>query len=324
MKMYVISAMVVYLILIVFPFVSLYDKTEAVTKDLVVDYKITDTVEENEKISVLRVSSGKVEQADSIEYLVGAVACEMPITYHEEALKAQAVACYTYAKRLKSSNEIISHNADITDDILKHQGYLNKDELKAKWGEKFEMYYSKLNRIVTEVKGEYLSYENKPILTAYHAISSGITNSAKDIWNNEIAYLQSVSSPGDNLSSDIDSTNTLKSEEIIKLASEQGIDLSNTDTKNLISVIETAENGCVLKAKVGNTEVNGEEFRTMFSLNSPSFTMKYNNGEYIIRAKGKGHGVGMSQNSADFMARQGSTYKEILTHFYPGTTLERI
>lgn len=45
-------------------------------------------------------------------------------------------------------------------------------------------------------------------------------------------------------------------------------------------------------------------------------------GVFVFKAYGWGHGVGMSQQGAIVMARDGRNYAQILQHYYPGTTIE--
>ena len=69
---------------------------------------------------------------------------------------------------------------------------------------------------------------------------------------------------------------------------------------------------------VGENVVSAGDVASKLSLRSPYFTAEYKEGNYIFKVKGYGHGLGMSQYSADYMARQGSSYEEILRHFYSG------
>ena len=55
------------------------------------------------------------------------------------------------------------------------------------------------------------------------------------------------------------------------------------------------------------------------NLRSTSFDFKVKNDKFVFTVQGYGHGVGMSQTGANEMAREGYTYDEILTHYYPGT-----
>ena len=82
-----------------------------------------------------------------LEYVIGAVSAEMPPTYHTEALKAQAAACYTFALRsrneqLKKPDDALS-GAYLNDDSSQHQGFISKEESREKWGDKFDTYYKK-------------------------------------------------------------------------------------------------------------------------------------------------------------------------------------
>ena len=68
-------------------------------------------------------------------------------------------------------------------------------------------------------------------------------------------------------------------------------------------------------------EISGREFRSRLGLRSSSFRITYNENTISITTQGYGHGAGLSQYGADYMARQGSDYKEILAHYYQNTEL---
>lgn len=87
---------------------------------------------ESGTMKVLRASSNRVETMSDLEYVIGAVSAEMPPTYHTEALKAQAAACYTFALRsrneqLKKPDDALS-GAYLNDDSSQHQGFISKEE----------------------------------------------------------------------------------------------------------------------------------------------------------------------------------------------------
>ena len=273
-------------------------------------------------IKILRTSSGKIIEKELFEYVKGSVAAEMPPTYEKEALKAQAVACYTYALWLKNnSDSSVLNGADISDSPSNYQGFLDDDELKNKWGENFDEYMKAVTDAVNEVTGECIEYNGEPIMACYHAISTGKTESAKNAWGTDIPYLQSVRADGDILSPDIDSSVTLTDDEFQKAASTLvGADLSSSSKKWLGKLTRT-KNGYVKKAIIGQKEFAGSDVRSAFNLRSPAFTVKKTNSGFIFSVKGYGHLVGMSQYSADYMARQGSDYKDILLHFYSGTKI---
>lgn len=79
--------------------------------------------------------------------------------------------------------------------------------------------------------------------------------------------------------------------------------------------------GVVKSLKVGGKSFTGNSFRALFSLRSPAFTLEQKDGAFFFKTYGYGHSVGMSQYGADYMAKQGSTYEEILAHYYPNTEI---
>lgn len=275
-------------------------------------------------IKVMRTSSGKVIDLEIYDYLIGSVASEMPVTYEKEAIKAQVVACYTYAKWIKANADSSKlDGADISDSPSNHQGYLDENELKDKWGEKYDDYIAKIKDCVNEVMGEYMTYDNEPIMAVYHAISPGKTESAKVAWGKDIPYLQSVVASGDKLSPDFDSTVTLTEEKFKSAAIKlEGVKLGSKP-ESWVKDCKKSKNGFVQSVNIGSESFDGHDIRSAFSLRSPFFTLTHKNGKFTFKVIGYGHGIGMSQYSADYMARQGSTYKEILLHFYTGVKLVR-
>lgn len=270
-------------------------------------------------IKVLRTSSGKVIDLALFDYVVGSVAGEMPAYFEKEALKAQAVACYTFAKKLCSSGGF--SGADITDSPEKHQNYLDEKQLKEKWGGQYDANIAKIKQCVSEVFGEYMTYGGEIITACYHSLSAGKTEDALTVWGKDIPYLKSVSAEGDRLSPDFDRTVTVTEKQFRQLAEKiDGVKLPK-DAEKWIKVTEKSDSGFVKKVKLGSKEVGGNDIRSAFSLASAWFTVKHSDGKFIFSVRGKGHGLGMSQYSADFMARQGKTYREILEHFYQGISI---
>ncbi len=278
----------------------------------------------NSTVSVLAVASGNIITTTELDYLVGCVACEMPPTYHEEALKAQAVAAYTNLVRMKKSPDKALNGADISDSPSKHQGYYDEAARREKWGDKYDAYNEKVTSAVTSVIGEIIEYDGSPISAAYCAICPGRTESAENIWGGSIPYLQSVVSSGDKLSPDYSSAVVLSTEQVREMtASDSEISLSDNPEEWLTNIETTdTKTGVVKSLTVGGKTLTGMEARNMFSLRSPSFTVAYADGSFTFNVSGYGHCVGMSQYGADYMARQGSSYKEILEHYYKGAQVK--
>lgn len=276
-------------------------------------------------VKVMATASGNIITTSEREYLIGCVACEMPPTYDSEALKAQAVAAYTNLIRLKQNPDSSLNGADISDSPSKHQGYYTDEQLKEKWGDKYDKYYEKIAAAVDAVYGEIITYDGKPIVAAYCAIAPGRTESAEVIWQGDVPYLQSVVSPGDKLAPDYSSTVIFTAEQLKQaLSADSQITLSDNPSE-WISNITLSENktGVVKSLTVGSKEITGTAMRRLLSLRSPAFSVEYKDGSFIFNVEGYGHCVGMSQYSADYMAKSGSNYKEILKHYYKGIKIEK-
>ena len=277
--------------------------------------------ESNNTLTVFRSVNQENVEIDFFEYVCGSVAAEMPLSYHEEALKAQAIACYTNALRLKNSSES-SAVYHISDDSSVHQGYLSKEQREEKWGEDFSKYESKLENIVKSVENIAIYYEDKLCVAAFHAICSGKTESAENIWGEKVPYLTSVKSSGDNLSPQYSSVVVYEKDEFIEIAKDLTESKNTKNLKNIIVIKEKSKSGTVLKVVLDKKTFTGDEIRKAFSLRSPVFTIEATEKTVTFNVTGYGHGVGMSQYGADFMARQGSSYEEILKHYYKGVEIK--
>lgn len=281
----------------------------------------TPATENTNTLTVFRSVNQENIEIDFFEYVCGSVAAEMPLSYHEEALKAQAIACYTNALRLKNVSEADAPY-HISDDSSIHQGYLNKAQRKEKWGEDFEKYESKLESIVKSVENLAIYYEDELCVAAFHAICSGKTESAENIWGEKVPYLTSVKSSGDNLSPQYSSVVVFEKNEFVEIAKTLTENKNIKNLKNAIEIKEKSKSGTVLKASLGEKIFSGEELRKAYSLKSPVFTVSTTEKTLTFNVTGYGHGVGMSQYGADFMARQGSNYEEILKHYYKGVEIK--
>lgn len=272
--------------------------------------------------SIRLLDGSRVSEISVYDYLSGVVAAEMPVSFEPEALKAQSVAARSYLQRAIASPK--HDGADICADPGCCQAYLSEDELRASWGESYETYMEKIRSAVTATDGEYLSYDGQPVMAAFHSSSDGETEDSSAIWS-EVPYLVSVSSPEtaetvpDFVSSvecaDIDFRDT-----ILYLKPEADM---TGDAGSWVGEIRRSASGRIAAVTVGGVEFTGGELRSLFKLRSTDFDLSHAGGKFVFTVRGYGHGVGMSQYGADTMARQGRSYSEILSHYYPGTTLVR-
>ena len=273
-----------------------------------------------ERFRLRHADTGKIETLDRKTYLFGVLAAEMGGGFEPEALKAQAVAAYTFA--LYRAGERADESYDLTDDPSADQGYLARSAAKQKWGDRFDEYAAAIDKAVKEADGYRLvDGEGKPILAAYHAVSSGRTESSLVAWGTEKSYLQPVESVGDLLSPDYLSTRTFTDEELAgKL--QPAVSLTGDPLYWLGEVVCSAS-GTVTAITLGGKTLTGEQVRQLLGLRSAAFDVAREEGCYTFQVKGYGHGVGMSQYGANYMAKCGSTFLEILSHYYTGCRMVR-
>jgi stage II sporulation protein D len=328
MKNYIFSIVFIFISLIITPVLIFRGNTAGLKVSETTTIESTTSTTNNNAtndITVFMSKQNKNITMSEFEYVCGSVAAEMPLAYHEEALKAQAVACYTNCLRLKNSaNKKELNGADISNDITVHQGYITEAERKEKWGDDFNKYESKLRNVVTEIMGEYITYDGKICVAAFSAICTGTTESAENVWGSKTPYLVSVKSDGDKLSPTYSSTVTFSKSQFISIMKDLGVSIdSKADLSEIIGKPKTTKAGTVLTIKINSKEVTGSNMRTAFSLRSPAFKITATKNEVTFNVSGYGHGVGMSQYGADYMARQGSSYDEILKHYYKGVKIEK-
>ena len=276
-------------------------------------------------ISLLHKKTGEVEQVNLEEYLCNVVSAEMPATFEQEALKAQAIVARTYTiyKILNKKHD----NADICDDSTCCQAWISKDDRLAKWEEnQRESNWQKICSAVNETSGKIITYENKPIDAFFHSNSGGITEVPVNVWGGTgYPYLQSVETSGENTYTQYASEVTLSQEELINKLKEKYSDISIDFTNSEdIKILEYTESTRVKTVKFGNHEISGVEARTLFGLKSTNFEISIDGNNIKFSVKGYGHGVGMSQTGADSMAKNGSRAEEIIKHFYTGVEITEV
>ncbi len=267
-------------------------------------------------VLVQNAKSGQIEEHDLERYLVGVLAAEMPASFHEEALRAQATAARTYIyNKMQSDTKNSDHpNADVCTDSTHCKAWLSETDMQEKMGKDwYKNYYQKLCDCVSDTRGEIITYENQPIVAVFHSTGSGRTENSKDVWGGDLPYLKSVASEGDKSAPKFSSTVEVSKEDICKT-------LGVTDPH--VYGDTRTEGGAVDTVNIGGFLFRGTDIRTYFDLNSANFTVEETENSFIFHVIGNGHGVGLSQYGANAMAESGSTYREILSTYYTDVSFE--
>ena len=277
-------------------------------------------------LRILDERTGEVAEVSVRDFVRGAVAAEMPITYPDEALRAQAVASHSYALAVKAQSDPDDPNlkgAYFSANPDQRLGYITETVMRAMWGEAFEENRARLDTIVDSVLNEVLLYEGAPALACYHAVSNGKTEDAAAVWGGSVPYLVSVDSTLDLTSPDYEQSFTITKQEFAQYLAEAYPDLALTgDAAAWLGEVQRTAAGYVQNIVIGGKICGGTAVRRALSLRSADFTIEWTEEHlFQITTRGYGHGVGLSQYGANAMALTGKTYREILAHYYPGTTL---
>ena len=279
---------------------------------------------------ILDQTTGMVNEVSLRDYVRGAVAAEMPATFHTEALKAQAVAAHTYAlhnrlAQVKSSDSNLK-GADFSADPGNRRGYMTENTAKEFFGggEAADLYWNKICEAADSVIGYVMEYQGEPIVAAYHAISAGRTEDASNVWLGEAPYLIPVKSEGCLLAPGYETVVTMEVEEVRRILKTKypKIDLS-IDPGYWFTAVERSDSGYITYADVGGVELSGKDIREIFGLRSHNIDIETDGQNMNFYVYGYGHGVGLSQYGANHLAHQGYTFDEILDNYYSGVTIRQ-
>lgn len=255
------------------------------------------------------------------EYFIGVLAKEIPVESEMDFLKAQAVILRTG----------LYQEMELNGDNQVSQDYFTKNQLKEKWGSNFAEYYQKYGKAIRETRHEVLRFQGKYALLPFHQSNTGMTRNFSEGWNmDEYPYLISKNCESDKMSEGSLHRYEMSYQEIQKLLQAEmvaqaeelvNLPLSYAD----FSVMKKDSAGYVTEICVRGTTFSGERFRTLLGLASSAFSFQDGGDKgLVITTAGNGHGLGLSQWTANEMAKNGSTYEEILQYFYEGTDLENV
>ena len=258
---------------------------------------------------------GVVNELGLERYVVGLINNEISSKWPEEAIKAQAVIARTYA--LYKKKERSGYPYDLKGTVLGqvYRGSSTEDMAAL--------------RAVRKSRGEVLTYDDSLALTVYHSNAGGVTEAASNVWGGRpVPYLRSVQSPTDSDGSRYYWKYSIGAAKLRDVLRSGGY---NTATPYAIEVLDRTSSGRIKRIRIKGDDdmtftISGKKFRSILgysNLRSTLFRVQRRGGTFIFTGKGSGHGVGLSQWGAKGMADGGRSYRRILSHYYPGTKLQR-
>lgn len=271
----------------------------------------------NDSIRILVEENGVEKEYSLDTYIMMAMAADIPATYELETLKAQATILRTYVYVVAKKNKTNSLKAD---DIGLQ--YKSLDAAKASLGEEnSDQYEKKLLKAIEDTNNMVITYNEDLIIPLFHPVSIGMTRSSKQAIGEDIAYLASVESKGDVQSTDYMKISSIPKETVVEQLKKiyPACSVSKDSLEDDIVIVKRDEDGYIKSLQIGDESITGDEFASFFELNSTNFYIETYEDSLRFICKGKGHGLGLSQYGANFMALQGYKYDEILEYYFTQT-----
>ena len=261
-------------------------------------------------VTVYDEALGK-ERLLSVEaFMVGAAACEMPPDWPDAALQAQMVASRSYAQ---------AQSQPMTVNSAQCSGWTEESVLKLRWGDDFEATYARLLALAAQVSGAVLLYDGAPAAACYHAASCGHTEASQNVWLTALPYLQGVDSPWDRTAPDFEVTVEYTAPQLSDAVASLTGAIPQGDAAGWLGDTVWDAAGYVQSITIAGQKLTGSEVRGALGLRSACFSMAWDGAVFTVTTRGYGHGVGLSQYGAMAMAEGGSSWRDILTYYFPGT-----
>jgi stage II sporulation protein D len=255
-----------------------------------------------------------INRVDLEEYVKGVVPAEVSSTWHQEMLKAQAVAARTYAlyQKMLSATREYDVAATVQDQVYRGKQGIDGGILRA----------------VEETRGLVVTYQNAPIYAAFSSTAAGLTEDAMNVWSKEYPYLKGVECPFDLASPYYQWKSSFKIDTLEESLRQQGFSVGTIAT---ITPLSFSRGGRVATLRVvhsgGELVLRGEELRKAVGytiIPSTQFAIEFIGQDLVLSGFGAGHAVGMCQWGAKELAELGYSFSAILQYYYPGTELQSL
>lgn len=283
----------------------------------VIEDDISDSLVEARRVNV-KYKNGS-QAVDISKYMVGVLASRLSMSNEVEVLKAESIMVRTEIYRCMG-DEMTIDNTDL------NLQYLSDKDMKNLWGDSYTANYNLIVDCISATSGKLINCNGQLIEPMYHEVSAGKTRLASQVFagtNADYSYLTSVACEHDIEAKDYLSIKTFTYDDFIKAftGKYKDINISKENPGESVQIVSKCSADYILKIQVGNVLMTGEEFAQTLELNSSCFGIETANNSVKITTKGKGNGLGVSLYSADYMAKNGSTYEDILNKFYSNITI---
>ncbi|MFV0422830.1 SpoIID/LytB domain-containing protein [Oleidesulfovibrio sp.] len=247
-------------------------------------------------------------------YLEGVVPCEMPVSFKPEALRAQAIAARTHALYMLLRSKERAYDVWSTTASQVYGGASKVDP--------------RTNAAIKATRGNILVYGSGIALAFYHSHSGGVLEDDSSVWDVNMPYYSAHADPVSNRVKKMTWRHSIKKSDVAQMLRSRGYPVSKVSS---ITVLQRSSSGRVLRVRImtdkGGVEMTSNPFRLMIGATKMKSTLcniGTSGNNITFHGVGYGHGVGMSQWGAEGMAREGAGFKQILAHYYPGTSIRTL
>ncbi|MDY6324589.1 MAG: SpoIID/LytB domain-containing protein [Catonella sp.] len=193
------------------------------------------------------------------DYLFGVVPQEMSASWPIEALRAQAVACRSFAVASQGfgpSGSVKSYPK--LNDTTQYQSYGGYDKEN-----------SRSTRAVIATRNTFVTYKDKVVRTYFFSTSGGATEAPENVWGGKIGYLKSVSDTYETKPEKKPWKYTFEATRLGALAG------GNIGRATRVEITERSSSGRALTMKItgtkGSVTLKKNAIRTAFDLPSTKF-----------------------------------------------------
>lgn len=246
------------------------------------------------------------------DYIKGILYNEISHYWPPDAIKAQAVVSRTFAVYLIQQNK--NKDYDATSDIYS-QVYGGRASER-----------SRTNKAVDDTGGEVIFYQKKILPAFFHATCSGHTEDASQLWDIDLAPLSGVACGFCQESPHYHWHYVMPIQQIEELLRKNGY--KNCRQIKDIQILEKNPSGRIRDLKIAlpgdSLKISAKDFRNIIGpnlLRSTNFNVEIVDKDVVFEGLGWGHGVGMCQWGAYFMAKAGKDYSQIIEYYFPGTQI---
>ncbi len=255
-----------------------------------------------------------INHLDVEEYVSGVLYHEVAAWWPMETLKAQAIVARTFALYQSKVNAGKDYDLVATAYSQVYGGRTSER--------------GRTSKAVRLTKNKVLTYKDKLFPTFYHATCAGHTEDAANLWNIKISPLQGRECRFCQRSPHLHWKKNISLQDIAEALEQAGFKVGEIQA---IQIIERDVSGRITDLEItstrGKIKIAANRFRLAVGPNlirSTNFELEVKNRHAYFTGRGWGHGVGMCQWGAFFMARERYNVEQILGYYYPEARIKKI